>query len=109
MVTKGDSGGGVEINQEFGISIYTLLYIKDMNNKDPLYRTGNYIQYLVITYNGKESEKEYIYTYIYIYITELYIYIYMYIYICIITDIYIYIYIYKTESLCCTPETNTTL
>ena len=23
--------------------------------------TGNYTQYLVITYNGKESEKEYIY------------------------------------------------
>ena len=34
---------------------------------------------------GKESEKEYTF----------YIYI------------YIYIYIYKTESLCCTPETNT--
>ena len=28
--------------------------------KDPLYSTGNYIQYLVITYNGKESEKMYI-------------------------------------------------
>ena len=24
-----------------------------------LYGTGNYIQYQVITYNGKESEKEY--------------------------------------------------
>ena len=32
-------------------------------NKDLLYSTGNYIQYLVITYNGKESEKEYISTY----------------------------------------------
>ena len=30
-------------------------------NKD-LYSTGNYTQFLVITYNGKESEKEYIYT-----------------------------------------------
>ena len=29
-----------------------------MNNKDPLFSTGNYTQYLVITYNGKESEKE---------------------------------------------------
>ena len=37
-----------------------------------------YIQYLVITCNGKESEKEYVY-------------------VCI------------TESLCCIPETNTTL
>ena len=26
-----------------------------------LYSTGNYTQYLVITYNGKESEREYIY------------------------------------------------
>ena len=31
-----------------------------IKNKDLLYRTGNYIQYPVITYNGKESEKEYI-------------------------------------------------
>ena len=29
-------------------------------NKGLLYSTGNYIQYSVITYNGKESEKEYI-------------------------------------------------
>ena len=26
-------------------------------NRSLLYSTGNYIQYLVITYNGKESEK----------------------------------------------------
>ena len=29
-----------------------------------LYSTGNYAQYLIITYNGKEYEKEYIYTYL---------------------------------------------
>ena len=45
-----------------------MLYIKQINNKDLLYGTGNYIQYLAINYNGKESEKEYIYIYIYIYI-----------------------------------------
>ena len=60
MVTKGEKVGG-GINQEFGINIYTLLYIKQINNKDLLYSTGNYIQYLKIVYNGKESEKEYIY------------------------------------------------
>ena len=27
-----------------------------MNNKDLLYSTENYIQYLVITYDGKESK-----------------------------------------------------
>ena len=41
----------------------------DNCNKDSLYCTGNYIHYLVITYNGKKSEKEYIY-YIYIYESE---------------------------------------
>ena len=56
------------INQEPGISVYTLLYIKQRENKVPLYSTGNYIQYRVINYNGKESEKEYIYIYINIYI-----------------------------------------
>ena len=36
----------------------TVLYIKQKNNKDLLYSTRNDIQYLVITYDGKESEKE---------------------------------------------------
>ena len=36
--------------------------------------TGNYSQYLIVIYNGKESEKEYIYVCVYIY---------QYIYICI--------------------------
>ena len=39
-----------------------LLHIKQRNNKDLLYSTGTYIQYLIVTYNGKESEKEYIYS-----------------------------------------------
>ena len=30
-------------------------------NKDLLYNTGNYIQYLVINHHGKESAKEYMY------------------------------------------------
>ena len=64
---------------EHGINKCTLPYIKQINNKDLLQSTGNYIQYLVINYNGKESEKKNI------------------MHICI------------TESLCCTPETNTTL
>ena len=68
---------------ESEINRYTLLYIKEINNKDLLYSTGNYMQYLVITYNAKESEKEYILLYIYsvIYITESLIYIYSVLYI----------------------------
>ena len=47
------------INEEFGISRYTLLYEKI--NKLLLYSTGNYIQYLVISYNGKTYKSMYIY------------------------------------------------
>ena len=35
--------------------------MKEINKKDLLYSTGNYSQYLIITYNGKDSEKEYRY------------------------------------------------
>ena len=35
------------------MSKYKLLYIKQINNKDLLYNTGNYIQYL--KYKEKES------------------------------------------------------
>ena len=47
-----------------------------LKDQYPLCYTGNYIEYLIITCNGKESEKEYI---------------------CV------------TKSICCTPETNTTM
>ena len=61
LVTKGESGEG-ETNQEFGINIYiyiyTLLYIKQIINKDLLYGTGNSTQYSIIAYVGKEFEKE---------------------------------------------------
>ena len=42
--------------------MHTIIY--KINSEDLLYSTGNYIQYLVITYNGKETEKEYIYIHI---------------------------------------------
>ena len=41
------------INQEFGINIYTQLYIKQIINKDLLYSTGNSTQCSVITSMGK--------------------------------------------------------
>ena len=47
MVTKGVGG----------INIYTLLYIKQINNKVLLCSTGNSMQYPVINHNGKEYEK----------------------------------------------------
>ena len=54
MVTKGKREGGGK-NLEFGINRHTLLYIKQLIHKDLQYSTENYIQYLVITYKGKES------------------------------------------------------
>ena len=45
VVIQGKRGGG--INWEFGINIYTLLYVKQINNKDLLYNIGNYIQHLI--------------------------------------------------------------
>ena len=38
-----------------------IAYKTDFKNKDLLHSTGNYSQYLVITYKGKESEKERLY------------------------------------------------
>ena len=35
-----------------------------MNKKNLQNNTGNYAQYLVVIYNGKESEKEHIYVYL---------------------------------------------
>ena len=34
---------------------YPLLHRKQVTDKDPLYSTGNYTQYFLITYKGKES------------------------------------------------------
>ena len=70
-VTTGEMGGGG--GDKLGVwnqQIYTLLYIKQRNNKDLLYSTRNCIQYPVITYNGKESVKDYICNIYVIYIYE---------------------------------------
>ena len=39
--------GGRGINYKYGTNTYKPLDIKQINNKDLLYSTGNYIQYLV--------------------------------------------------------------
>ena len=60
MVTKGEGGYKLGVWDE---QIH--ITIQKINNKVLLYSVGNYIQYLAITYTGKESEK-----YIYIYTSE---------------------------------------
>ena len=57
MVAKWELLGG-GINQEVGIGTYTLLYTTSISNKDLTYSTEKSIQYFVIVYLGKESEKE---------------------------------------------------
>ena len=37
------------------MDIYTLLYIKEITDKDLLYNTGNSSQYCEVAYIGKES------------------------------------------------------
>ena len=79
MSTKGKGRVGV---RRFRLNMHTTIY--KINNKDVLYRTGNYIQYFVITHKGGKNLKSNLY-------------------------IYIGLYVYINESLCCTPETNLTL
>ena len=45
---------------EFGVSRRKLLHIGWINNKVPLYSTGNYIQHPVINHNGKGHENVYV-------------------------------------------------
>ena len=48
MVTRGEVERG--INWETGIDIYTLLNIREINNKALLYSTGTFTQYSIIIY-----------------------------------------------------------
>ena len=43
------------LDWEFGISRCKLLYVEWINSKILLYRTGNYTQYLIINYSGKNE------------------------------------------------------
>ena len=61
VVTKRESREG--INQDLGIlivciNIYTLLYIKQMDNRDLLCSTRSYTQNFEITYKGKKNLKK---------------------------------------------------
>ena len=50
MATREECGGEWgRIVREFGINIHTVLYVKQITNKDPLYSTGNSAQYYVTT------------------------------------------------------------
>ena len=52
--------GGGRTDREFGIDMYTLLYLKWVTNKALLYSTGNSAQCYVAVWMGGESGREYI-------------------------------------------------
>ena len=64
--TFGCHGGGAGGGKvwEFGNSRCRQAYIGWINNKVPVWRTGNYIHYPGINSNGKECEKEHINIYV---------------------------------------------
>ena len=60
-------GGGKEGRvREFGIDMYTLLYLKRITNEDLLYSTGNSAQCYVAAWMGGEFAEEWIHVYVWL-------------------------------------------
>ena len=57
---------GEGIVREFGMGMYTLLYLKWKTNKDLLYSTGNFAQCYVATWMGGEFGGERIHVYVWL-------------------------------------------
>ena len=66
MVTGGGEGWREGIVSEFGIDMYTLLYLKRITNKDLLCSTGNSAQCYVAAWMGGESGGERIHVYVWL-------------------------------------------
>ena len=62
QIHRGEESGE-RIVREFGIDMYTLLYLKWITNKDQLDSTGNSAEHYVTTQIGKEFETGYMYMY----------------------------------------------
>ena len=54
------------IVREFGMDMYTLLYLKWITNKDVLYSTGNSAQCYVAAWMGREFGGEWIHVYVWL-------------------------------------------
>ena len=63
MVTRGE-GWGEGIVRDFGIDMYTLLYLKWITNKDLLCSTGTSAQCYVAAWMGVEFGGEWIHAYV---------------------------------------------
>ena len=65
MVASGE-GRRKEIVTEFGIHLYTLLYLKDITNKDLLCSTGNSAQCYMAAWVGGKFGREWIHVYVWL-------------------------------------------
>ena len=65
MITTGE-GWGERIVREFGMDMYTLLYLKWITNKDLLYSTRNSAQCYMAAWIGGEFGGEWIYVYVWL-------------------------------------------
>ena len=65
----GRLGGGTV--REFGMDMYTLLYLRWITNEDLLYSSGNSAQCFVAGYVGGEFGRECGYTYVYVWLSPL--------------------------------------
>ena len=59
-------GWGQGIVREFGVDMYTLLFLKWITNKDLLYSTGNSVQCYVAAWMGGEFEGKCIHLYVWL-------------------------------------------
>ena len=57
---------GEGIVREFGMDMYTLLYLKWKTNKDLLYTTGNSVQCYMAAWTGREFVREWIDVYVWL-------------------------------------------
>jgi len=59
-------GWGERMVREFGMDMYTLLYLKWITNKDVLYSTRNSAQRYVVAWLGREFGEEWIHVYVWL-------------------------------------------
>ena len=65
-MVAGEKDGLKGIVREFWMDMYTLLYLKWITNKDPLYSTWNSAQCYVAAWMGGELGGEWIHVYIWL-------------------------------------------
>ena len=58
--------GGEGVVREFGMDMYTLLYLKWVTNKDLQYSTGNSAQCYVAAWMGEEFGGEWVYVHVWL-------------------------------------------